>query len=844
MYSATHVVGGQSIPKFDYDLAIGIRKTFIKKYLDNIIKGIIFKTGESKDDTTKLVKGIYTKIKDNYNIQPILSGENEYQQKERTLLAFTCVYTSDDKSRRLEMNDIEDIQKTAHKIAVEETDRATYQAMEGFVHNLNTMSSRAGAQVPFSSINYGTDTSPEGRMIIKNVLLAQEAGLGNGETPIFPIHIFKVKEGVNFNPNDPNYDMFKLACRVSAKRLFPNFEFIDAPFNLKYYKEGNPDTEIATMGAAIGSETVTIKIVDKIYFNIPIAHAYDLIYAECCNDITTPDWLDADNIGVFMISHRPTGLHYIVGTTDIRLRVRECINDVVCKGALGNHHLGDRDYYTNYDFEILEICDIDDLWKCEQYWNDIFNHNATGQSQIQTLSITFNCQFVQSAYVNDLASRYLAQFDTNDDSSIQEDSHYHHKITGKTHCSKCDMTKIFILSHGSWTPIRSIIYNDPTVPLDLLRIHFNGKSIGITEDHPLHTTRGRIEARDLKIGDKLIDATNNSIMYEITKIERIDRQETYDFETDNDMFDLSGIMSHNCRTRVIGNVYDPSREIVTGRGNLSFTTINLPRLAIEAKRDIDKFFKSLDEMMNLVIAQLKHRFKIQCQKHVYNFPFLMGQGVWLDSEKLIETDDISEVLKHGSLSVGFIGLAECLVALIGKHHGESEEAQELGLKIIRHMRERTDKESEETHLNFTLFATPAESLSGRFIRIDKKRYGIIPGVTDKDYYTNSTHVPVYYPISAFDKIRIEAPYHELTNAGHISYVELDGDPTENLHAFEKIVRYMKQCGIGYGAINHPIDTDPICGYTGVIKNTCPHCGRREHQAVIAHKRIPRINYKK
>lgn len=693
-------------------------------------------------------------------------------------------------------------------------------------------------------------------MIIKNVLLAQEAGLGNGETPIFPIHIFKVKEGVNFNSGDPNYDMFKLACRVSAKRLFPNFEFIDAPFNLKYYKEGNPDTEIATMGAAIGSETVTIKIADKIYSNIPIAHAYDLIYKDYVNDTSVPIWLDSYIIGVFMILHRPTGLHYIVGTTYMRRRLRECINDVLCKGDIGDYHIGDRNYYTNYEFEILETCDINDLWKCEQYWINNSNHDKcinilnpvvtdTGNtkpiSQSLHIDITSNSnQFVH----NDLTSRYLAQFDTNYISSIQEDPRYRHEITGKTRCSKCGMSKVFILSHGSWTPIRSIIYNDPTVPLDLLRIHFNGQSIGITEDHPLHTTRGRIEARDLKIGDKLIDAKNNSIMYEITKIERIDRQETYDFETDNDMFDLSGIMSHNCRTRVIGNVHDPSREIVTGRGNLSFTTINLPRLAIEAKGDIDKFFKSLDKMMNLVIAQLKHRFKIQCQKHVYNFPFLMGQGVWLDSEKLIETDDISEVLKHGSLSVGFIGLAECLVALIGKHHGESEEAQELGLKIIRHMRERTDKESEETHLNFTLFATPAESLSGRFIRIDKKRYGIIPGVTDKDYYTNSTHVPVYYPISAFDKIRIEAPYHELTNAGHISYVELDGDPTENLHAFEKIVRYMKQCGIGYGAINHPIDIDPICGYTGVIKNTCPHCGRREHQTMITHKRIPRINYKK
>lgn len=538
--------GGQSIPKFDYDLAKGVAKTFKRRYTDNLIRGIVFKTNIDKEEISSVVKTIHDAIEKTFGLVPSLSEYDVFQSAEIQRLGlhgFKWEEPGKVGYHMFEMAELKDIQSRAYQLSVDETDRATYQAMEALIHNLNTMNSRAGCQTPFSSINYGTDTSPEGRMVIKNALLAQEAGLGHGETPIFPIHIFKVKEGVNFNPGDPNYDMFKLACRVSAKRLFPNFAFIDAPHNIQYYKQGNPDTEITYMG---------------------------------------------------------------------------------------------------------------------------------------------------------------------------------------------------------------------------------------------------------------------------------------------------------CRTRVIGNVNDPTREIVTGRGNLSFTSINLPRLAIEAKGDINKFFGLLDKMMYLVIAQLKHRFKIQCQKHVYNFPFLMGQGVWMDSEKLSDEDNLSEVLKHGTLSVGFIGLSECLVALIGKHHGESEEAQELGLKIIGHMREITDKEAEKTKLNFTLLATPAEGLSGRFVRIDKKKYGVIPGVTDKDYYTNSFHVTPSYDISAFDKIRIEAPYHTLTNAGHISYVEMDGDPTENLAAFEKVVRYMKQCGIGYGAINHPIDTDPVCGYTGIIKDECPHCGRKESDGGVCFERLRRI----
>ena len=520
--------GGQSIPNFDYGMAPGIKKTYKKLYRTNFAKAYSLLVGGSltEEDVIKKFKDL-----EKEGLYATIAGDPKFDTAERLMFS------------GLNEKDFARIKDFAKKHAYAETDKETYQAMEALVHNLNTMHSRAGAQVPFSSINFGTDTSPEGRMAVKNLLLATEAGMGDGETPIFPISIFKVKEGISYNPTDPNYDLFKLAIRVSAKRLFPNFSFIDAPFNLPYYKPGHPETEVAYMG---------------------------------------------------------------------------------------------------------------------------------------------------------------------------------------------------------------------------------------------------------------------------------------------------------CRTRVMANVYDPSREITFGRGNLSFTSINLPRLAIEAKGDLKKFYKSLDEKLELVSNQLLHRLEWQSKKKVINYPFLMGQGVWIDSDKLGVNDSVAEILKHGTLTVGFIGLAEALKALTGKHHGESEESWKLGYEIVKHMREFTDKKAEKYKLNFSLIATPAEGLSGRFVKIDKKKYGVIPGITDRDYYTNSFHIPVYYPISAFKKIDLEAPFHNLTNGGHISYIELDGDAACNLDAFEKIVRHMKEAGIGYGALNHPVDRDPVCGYNGIIGDTCPHCGRSEKDGKGNFERIRRV----
>ncbi len=515
--------GGQSIPNFDYGMAEGVAKTYRKAFIRRLKEAI--EDQLDLDDEAQNVKILVEATEEACGQKARLENTPEFD---------ACIAQNIIGRYNLTLKQANALIAKIRKRAWQKADRDTKQAMEGFVHNLNTMHSRAGAQTPFSSINYGTDTTPEGRMVIRNILLALDAGLGHGETCIFPIHIFKVKEGVNYNEGDPNYDLFRLSCKVSAKRLFPNYTFLDSPFNLQYYVPGRPETEVATMG---------------------------------------------------------------------------------------------------------------------------------------------------------------------------------------------------------------------------------------------------------------------------------------------------------CRTRVMGNVYDPSRQIAYSRGNLSFTSINLPRLAIESKGDEKLFYEKLEAMLELVAQQLLDRFEIQADKHIYNYPFLMGQGVWMDSDNLGLQDNLREVLKHGTLSIGFIGLAETLTALYGQHHGTGEDLQKKGLEIVGFMRDYCDNKSKAMQMNITLLGTPAEGLSGRFIRMDQKRYGKIPGVTDREYYTNSFHIPVWYGISVYDKIRLEAPYHALCNAGHISYVELDGDTARNVEAFEAVVRCMHDCGIGYGSINHPVDRDPVCGYVGIIGDVCPRCGRREGEEI-------------
>lgn len=433
------------------------------------------------------------------------------------------------------------------RYALKETQAETLQGAESLIHNLNTMSSRAGGQIPFTSINYGTCTSPEGQMVIDALLTATMQGLGSGETPIFPIQIFKCKEGVNQSPKDPNYRLFLKAAECSAKRLYPNFANLDAPLNLQYYNPEDPDTEFATMG---------------------------------------------------------------------------------------------------------------------------------------------------------------------------------------------------------------------------------------------------------------------------------------------------------CRTRVLSDRFGRNR--LSGKGNLSFNTLNLVKLGIEhgimlgKRRQADEFgfYRALDRYLDVALDGLLHRYNIQKQQKAKASDFMMREGVWEGGEQLAPDEPVGDLLKHGSLSIGFIGLAECMTALYGKHHGENEAIYQKALAVIAHMREYCDRKSEEVNLNITLFATPAEGLSGKFTKRDRHTFGSIPGVTDREYYTNSFHIPVYYPIQAANKISLEAPFHELCNAGAISYIELNGNARSNPAAFLRIVQYALKQQVSYFSINHPIDRCSGCGYEGIIGSVCPSCGSQEEDVHI--RRLRRV----
>lgn len=490
--------GGQGIPMWDYDLAPYVARSFIKNCLS--IAEIL---------ELKLADSFKEKTLDYYNNKGTLIFEVDYL---RTL----------------------GVTDRCYELALKQTETDTHQAMQAVIHNLNTLASRCGSQTPFSSINYGTDVSPEGRLISKATMEETDKGLGHNETAIFPVQIFKFKHDINGEPGTPNYDLFKLACKTTAKRLFPNFSFMDSGYNKMYYKDGHPETEMAVMG---------------------------------------------------------------------------------------------------------------------------------------------------------------------------------------------------------------------------------------------------------------------------------------------------------CRTRVLANHFDPDNAVTPGRGNFAFCTLNLPRLAIKAQGSVPKFFESLDALLDKSIKCLKDRFDYIKNKKVYNFPFLMGQHVYLGSDELKPDDTVEQAIKHSTLSVGFIGLAEALTALTGHHHGEDATAQKLGLDIVHRIRQRMDAEEQASGLNWSCFATPAEGLSGRFVQLDKKLYGEIRGVTDKDYYTNSSHVPVGFKIPAFKKMEIEAPYHELCNGGHIGYVEVDGDLTKNVAAVEALVKHAAKLNINYFSINHPVDMCPVCHFTGVIGDKCPVCGFVEGEGV-------------
>ena len=485
--------GGQAIPAFDFYLAPYVRSSYIEE-----LKNLEKLTGRD-------LSALYHQELEDYVLKELdgLEGDERLRQH-----------------------------------AVNKTVNRVHQAMEAFIHNMNTIHSRGGNQVVFSSINYGTDTSAEGRCIIRELLKSTYEGVGNGETAIFPIQIWKKKRGVNYLREDRNYDLYQLACKVTARRFFPNFLNLDATFNQNSnWKADDPERylwEVATMG---------------------------------------------------------------------------------------------------------------------------------------------------------------------------------------------------------------------------------------------------------------------------------------------------------CRTRVFENRFGPKTSVA--RGNLSFTTINIVKLAIECmeiagkEERINAFFAKLDHILEVTAKQLDDRFQFQKTAFAKQFPLLMTK-LWIDCDKLQPTDTIESVLNQGTLGIGFIGLAECLKALVGKHHGESEESQALGLKIITYMRDRVNDFSERYQHNYSLLATPAEGLSGRFTKFDRKRFGVIDGITDRDYYTNSNHVPVYYKCSALHKAQIEAPYHDLTRGGHIFYVEIDGDATHNPDVISGVVDMMDKYNMGYGSVNHNRNRCMDCGYENAEAEMecCPKCGSR------------------
>jgi ribonucleoside-triphosphate reductase len=578
--------GGQSVPNFDYALSLGIKKSFLKNVVRNMKRLRYF-------DSNIVPQEVDRKVASQINISDPPSTIYE---------KFFNVPCDASKINSFEI---------VCKLSIEDTIEQTEQAMEALVHNLNSMHSRAGSQVPFTSINFGTDVSEEGRIVSRALLNSMWNGLGAGETPMFPILVFKVKDGVNYNPCDKNYDLFKLAMKVSAKRMYPNFVFIDAPFNLKYYKPNCPSSEVATMGCRT-------RVIGSIF--------------------------------------------------------PESDGNVFGRGNLS---------FTTIN---LPRIGLNNFWNCTMGGGYV--HNKELLSLIKH-RITF---------------------------PLSEENEYVENLLPKTKYPK----------------FTNSIY------------HYSIDKIGIIEE----------------------------ALYE-------------------DMF--------------------------------------------------DNLINDLKSKLELVAEELLDRFRNQYTKHVKNFPFLIGQGIWFNSfskKPFSETENLYELLKHGTLSIGFIGLAECMKAVYPNDVYQSQKVQKKALEIIGFMRKTCDELSSKYQLNFTLLATPAEGLSGKFTQKDVKMYGLIKNITNRKFYTNSFHVPVYEKVNVLEKIRVEASYHELCNAGAITYIELDGNVTNNLKAFESVIRLMKENGVGYGAINHPIDRDPVCKYEGVIDNECPKCKRKEGN--IKFDRIRRI----
>ena len=694
---------------------------------------------------------------------------------------------------------------------------------------------------------------------------AQLNGLGKHETPIFPILIVKVKDGINGKPGDPNYDIFKMSIDVTAKRLFPNWVFIDAPYNLAGFDDSTPEsiaeTSVSTMGAITGEDLIIIKYQDEVK-TLPFKEAWELYHDK--QGVSIYDrgrfvgiktWIKNENAGDWFDVKFSNG-RFLRMTSDHPLPTQrgrvECENlQIGDQVPLSNISItGDKTPKFNPWLIGVMLCDsnrecVVSVAEDERDIAERLIELCGGRIKEQHRGVkgdyldvvlphgkesVLGVKFIKNLFGADKKTERRLPEDFLEWSESAREQLLAGIIDADGYINIAGRCEVQIGSTNKQLALGELLLVES--------LGFAGKLYKTTYgrgDAPRYQVAFRLtrelpvvcEKKRMRMWPE--PQAKRSELVTITSIDFVGEAggERYDVETESGRFDVSGLNSYNCRTRLFTDVNGDHSTSVK-RGNASFTSINLPRLAIKANHDIDKFFNLLDDMLNLVHDQLYERYKWQCTACPEEFAYIYKNKEMLGGDKWIETGNTEEYIKHDSLSIGFIGLAETLIALIGKHHGESEEAQELGLKIIGRMRDFCDKKTQEEHLNWSLLGTPAEGLSGRFTVMDKERYGIIPGVTDKDYYTNSSHVPVYYPISAFKKIDIEAPYHALENAGHIAYIELDGDASQNIEALESIVRHMKEKGVGYGAINHPVDKDPVCGYGGIIGVTCPLCGRREN----------------
>lgn len=855
--------GGQAIPAFDFYLAPFVRKTYIE----------------------------------------------EVQKIEKLLgLDYSELYNSQiDDYIAIELDEVADKERVRQH-AINQTVERVHQSMEAFVHNMNTIHSRGGNQVVFSSINYGTDTSAEGRCVIREILHTTYRGVGNGSTAIFPIQIWKMKAGVSKNPGDPNYDLFELACKVTAKRFFPNFLNLDAPFNMNdKWRVDDPERykyEIATMGCVDGEEVVTWKVNSKIFvtsfrdfwgycrkkFAVQESIAEGAKEGEfidlkdvqiqdadgfvgCLRIIKNPDQSDwtlvtlSNGRQLMATSDHPWSIQTafgekVVKTKDLRLddmikasivqptEERECQYDadmawlkgfILCDGCY------DGQMMSTVGLDETDICDKYCKVFSEQVGNKTFvreQHRGPKGDYLELKNYTYGegriSKFKQSLLFEfrgqRKAERNVPTWVFNAPSEIRAaflagmmDADGY--IDAQRDRAKCQIsstnkklalqTMLLAQSLGAPSKVYTNHYKYEDKSCIRYRIEFD--AFELMAKHMASSKKKK------RIGEYFEPIRFDSCR--VTKIESIGFRDecSFDVTTSSEHFIVSGIRSHNCRTRVFEDRFGESTSI--GRGNLSFSTINLPGLALSVMNESDQekritaFFDKLKDMVWITGRQLYDRYKFQCTAMAKQFPLLMS-GMWVGSENLKPEDEVRPVLKHGTLGVGFIGLAECLIALTGKHHGESDEAQRLGLKIITCMRDEAKKLSDHYDLNYSVLATPAEGLSGKFTKKDKKKYGIVKGVTDKDYYTNSNHVPVYYHCSAEHKAKIEAPYHDLTRGGHIFYVEIDGDATHNVQAVMDIVALMDKYNIGYGSINHNRNRCLDCGHEDATKDleVCPRCG--------------------